>query len=246
MTYYPPRYLFRRYELLRKVSPGNHFLEIGAGRLQLSVELLRYYAQGTVVDFSPLAAEAYNQLAGPAKNRLTLMTTDFMDISFTGASLDAVVACEVLEHVENEAAFLGKIHSLLKPGGLLLLSVPARKDLWSSHDELAGHFRRYEKVEIVDLLSRHRLKPLEVISYGFPFVHLFRIARLLLADRQYAEKSRWSKDQRTKESSAMPEGPLAALFGLIANPLTFRPLCLVASLFNSRDWSDGYLITCEK
>jgi hypothetical protein len=52
MKYYPPRYLFRRYELLRRVSEGNHFLEIGAGRLLLSVELLRYFRRGTLIDFS--------------------------------------------------------------------------------------------------------------------------------------------------------------------------------------------------
>jgi SAM-dependent methyltransferase len=245
MKYYPPRYLFRRYELLKRMREGDHFLEIGAGRLLLSVELLRYFRQGTLIDFSPRTAEVYETLEGSVRNRLTLMLADFIDIRLE-TSFDIVVACEVLEHVENEAAFLGKIYPLLKLGGYLILSVPARKDLWARDDEVAGHFRRYEKTEIADLLSSHGLKPLEVISYGFPFVNLFRIVRVMLAKRQYAEKSRLSKDERTKDSGSMLRGPLIASLGFLVNPVTIWPLCLVSSLFNSLDRSDGYLIISKK
>ena len=245
MKYYPPRYLFRRYELLRRLGEGEHFLEIGAGRLLLSVELLRHFKRGTLVDFSPRTAEMYEALEDSARSRLTLMITDFMDARIEN-SVDAVVACEVLEHIEYEDAFLEKVYGHLKPGGHLILSVPARKDLWARDDEMAGHFRRYEKSEIADLLSRHGLRLLEVISYGFPFVNLFRIARIMLANRQYAEKSQWSKDERTKDSGSMLKGPLIASLGLLVNPVTIYPLCLVSSMFNSQDRSDGYLIISEK
>jgi len=245
MRYYPPRYLFRRYELLRRVTGGDHFLEIGPGRLLLSVELLRHFKRGTLIDFSPRTTEMYEALEDSARKRLTLIIADFMEARIE-ASADTVVACEVLEHIENEDAFLEKVHGHLKPGGHLLLSVPARRSLWASDDEMAGHFRRYEKAELASLLSGHGFRPLEVISYGFPFVNLLREARVMLARRQYAEKSRWSKDERTKDSGSMLRGPLIESVGLFVNPVTLWPLCLFSSLFNDRDWSDGYLTISEK
>jgi SAM-dependent methyltransferase len=245
MRYYPPRYLFRRYELLRRVTGGDHFLEIGPGRLLLSVELLRHFKRGTLIDFSPRTTEMYEALEDSARSRLTLMIADFMDARIE-ASVDAVIACEVLEHIENEDAFLDKVHGHLKPGGRMILSVPARKSLWAGDDEMAGHFRRYEKAGIASLLSRHGFRPLEVISYGFPFVNLLREARVMLARRQYAEKSRWSKDERTKDSGSMLRDPLIESVGFFVNPVTLLPLCLFSSLFNDRDWSDGYLIISEK
>jgi len=245
MNYYPPRFLFRRYELLKRVKGGEHFLEIGPGRLLLSVDLLRHFRRGTLIDFSPRTTEIYEALEASARNRLTLMVADFMDVRLE-TSFDVVVACEVLEHIENEEAFLGKIAGLLKIGGRMILSVPARKSLWAVDDEMAGHFRRYEKTEIVQLLSMNGFRPKEVISYGFPFVNLSRTARVMLARWQYAEKSRWSKNQRTKDSGSMLRGPLITSLGFFVNPVTVRPLCLFSSMFNSRDWSDGYLVISEK
>jgi SAM-dependent methyltransferase len=245
MSYYPPRYLFRRYELLKWVSEGDHFLEIGPGRLLLSVEMLRYFRRGTLIDFSPRTMEIYDTLDYSAKSRLTLMIADFMDARIKG-SVDAVVACEVLEHIENEKAFLEKVHGHLKSRGRLILSVPARDSLWASDDEMAGHFRRYEKDEITSLLSGHGFRPLAVISYGFPFVNLLREARIMLARHQYAVKSHWSKDERTMDSGSILRGPLIESIGFFVNPATLWPLCFFSSLFNDRDWSDGYLIISEK
>lgn len=245
MRFYPPRYLFRRYELLRRVTGGDHFLEIGPGRLLLSVELLRHFKRGTLIDFSPRVIDMFEALDESARSRLTLMVADFMDVRLE-SSVDTVVACEVLEHIENEVAFLEKVHGHLKPGGHLMLSVPARKSLWAEDDEIAGHFRRYEKAEIVSRLSRHGFRLLEVISYGYPFVNLLRKARVMLARSQYAEKIHWSKNDRTKDSGSMLRGTLIESVGLFVNPVTLLPLCLFSSLFNDRDWSDGYLITCRK
>ncbi len=50
---------------------------------------------------------------------------------------------DVLEHIEDDAAFMQMMHRELKPGGRLLITVPAMQVLWSSEDEIAGHYRRY-------------------------------------------------------------------------------------------------------
>jgi SAM-dependent methyltransferase len=245
MRYYPPRYLFRRYELLRRVTGGDHFLEIGPGRLMLSVELLRHFRRGTLIDFSPGSLASFAALGKADRDRLNLLVADFMEYSFE-ASYDAVIACEVLEHIRDESAFLGKIRGLLNPGGRLILSVPARKKLWSDHDEIAGHLRRYERQEITDLLSRQNFKLIDIVSYGYPFIDTLRMARIIQAKWQYAEKIGWSTERKTKESGSGQTGLLARSIGLLLNPVTVYPLCLISSLFNGRDRSEGYLVISEK
>jgi len=56
-----------------------------------------------------------------------------------------IVLHDVLEHIPNEAAAVGALHRLLRPDGLLVLSVPAMPSLFGFHDEELGHERRYTK-----------------------------------------------------------------------------------------------------
>lgn len=59
-------------------------------------------------------------------------------------TFDAILLLDVLEHLDDEKVVLQTLARLLKPGGLLLVSVPARPDLFSEFDEIQGHRRRYE------------------------------------------------------------------------------------------------------
>jgi SAM-dependent methyltransferase len=56
---------------------------------------------------------------------------------------DVVLLLDVLEHLDDEAAALHAVHAMLRPGGLLVIAVPAYDWLWSAHDVVLGHRRRY-------------------------------------------------------------------------------------------------------
>ncbi len=58
-------------------------------------------------------------------------------------SVGAAGRFDVLEHIKDEAGALRQVHALLRPGGLLFLTVPAYAFLHSADDVAAGHFRRY-------------------------------------------------------------------------------------------------------
>lgn len=60
---------------------------------------------------------------------------------------------DVLEHVENDAQFLRDAHDLLKKNGRIILTVPAFPSLWSEHDVISKHFRRYRRVPLIQLLE---------------------------------------------------------------------------------------------
>lgn len=65
------------------------------------------------------------------------------DVPLPSGEWDAVCLFDVLEHLDDESAALGACGRLLAPGGLLFVAVPAYAWLWSRHDELLGHRRRY-------------------------------------------------------------------------------------------------------
>lgn len=67
------------------------------------------------------------------------------DLPLAPGELDAVCLLDVLEHLEDDARSLDAVHRLLAPAGLLLVTVPAYAWLWSRHDELLGHRRRYTR-----------------------------------------------------------------------------------------------------
>jgi len=64
---------------------------------------------------------------------------------FKPGSMSAVGVFDVVEHIEDDVKFVRHLHSLLKPGGMLYLAVPAYTFLWSDTDEYGGHFRRYSR-----------------------------------------------------------------------------------------------------
>jgi SAM-dependent methyltransferase len=245
MTYYPPRYLFRRHELLKRAAGGNHFLEIGPGSLLLAVELLGVFRRGTLIDFSEDARAAYEALAPADRDRLVLVIADFVNHHFE-EPFDAVIACEVLEHIRDEALFLDRVRGLLNPGGQLILSVPARKRLWSDHDQIAGHLRRYERQEVEDLVLSRAFRNVSVIAYGFPFINALRWVRIVQAKLQYKDKAGWSQEQQTQKSGVAYQGQFARVIGRLVNPVTAHPLCRFSALFNNRDWSEGYLVIGQR
>lgn len=64
-------------------------------------------------------------------------------IPFVGQSFDLIVLLDVMEHLDDDASALRALRARLKPGGWLLITVPAYPFLWSRHDELHHHKRRY-------------------------------------------------------------------------------------------------------
>lgn len=71
---------------------------------------------------------------------------DLFDMKAASYGLfDTIILVHVLEHIEDDRAALTHLHSLLAPGGRILIEVPAMPFLFSHHDEMLGHFRRYNK-----------------------------------------------------------------------------------------------------
>jgi len=98
-------------------------------------------------------------------------------LPFREHSFDAVIACDVLEHVDDVQS-LAEVYRVLKPGGRLILTVPAHPWLWSRRDELAGHRRRYRSAPFRSLVTGTGFRILRWTPYQcllFPLVLLSRV-----------------------------------------------------------------------
>jgi SAM-dependent methyltransferase len=68
-----------------------------------------------------------------------------MDMPFDESSFDLTVSLDVIEHLEDDVGALHELRRVTKPGGALLVTVPAYQWLWSGHDEVNHHHRRYNR-----------------------------------------------------------------------------------------------------
>lgn len=93
-------------------------------------------------------------------------------------SIDFIYTLNVLEHIEDDESVLKELHSKLKPGGKLLIYVPALKILFSSMDRKVKHFRRYKKSDIVNMMKQlgYEVEHAEYVdSMGFFVTLLYKI-----------------------------------------------------------------------
>jgi len=77
---------------------------------------------------------------------------------------DMIGAFDVIEHIDDDAASLASIAMRLKPGGKFVMTVPAHQWMWSAHDTVNHHKRRYSKAGLTALITGSPMK-LEAIGY---------------------------------------------------------------------------------
>jgi len=143
---------------------GRRVLEIGAGFGNLTRHFVqrdpRRPGRELVVasDVDPVAVEYLrgtfrdNAIVRVASYRFPLSPSEREEIR--GLSIDTIVCCNVLEHIEDDRATLADMFAVLQPGGRLVLLVPALSRLYGTLDEHLRHFRRYEKSELEEKLAR--------------------------------------------------------------------------------------------
>jgi len=145
---------------------GRRVLEIGAGFGNVTRHLIEddpgggSAARELVIasDVDPVAVEYLkgtfrdNPIVRVASYRFPLTASEREEIR--ALSIDTVVCCNVLEHIEDDRGTLSDMQALLQPGGRLGLLVPALSWLYGTLDRHLRHFRRYEKEELQEKLGQ--------------------------------------------------------------------------------------------
>ncbi|MCX6155923.1 MAG: class I SAM-dependent methyltransferase [Candidatus Kapabacteria bacterium] len=80
--------------------------------------------------------------------------------------INFITILDVVEHIENDNEFMKNVYEISSKDGLVIVTVPAYQWLWSKHDELNMHFRRYSRKQIINLLIHSGFK-IEFSSYFY-------------------------------------------------------------------------------
>jgi ubiquinone/menaquinone biosynthesis C-methylase UbiE len=166
-----PRHELRESLLLDEfvaVGPGQVVLDIGAGSGTFSNLLAARGFDVTSTDVTEEALEVLRaRVPGPVER------ADATSLPFAAASFDGVILGEVLEHVEDDGAALHEAARVLRPHGVLAVSVPRNPAWFSPSDEWAGHFRRYTRDELEGRVAAAGFEILSCKAWGFPVSALY-------------------------------------------------------------------------
>ena len=147
-------FLARRHivsQFLQKNLPKKkhlQILEIGAGTGG-NLAMLKKFGELHAMELDECALEFAN-----AKNICPVQKGHLPDGIPFDQKFDVIVMLDVLEHIQDDKAALHTVKSLLKENGQLLLTVPAYQFLWSGHDVMSHHYRRYTRKNLQSLLQK--------------------------------------------------------------------------------------------
>ncbi|HRF59481.1 MAG TPA: methyltransferase domain-containing protein [Fimbriimonadaceae bacterium] len=162
--------------LLGQTKKDLKVLDIGCGTGAVLTQLSSQH-EAIGLDFSQLALEFCGK-----RGLENLVLANAEQIPMEDNTVDAVVALDIYEHIPNDVRAFEETFRVLRPGGHLVLSVPAFRFLWGPHDVALMHFRRYTKREMRRRLEDAGFK-VERISYSvfflFPALVMTRLAAKL-------------------------------------------------------------------
>jgi SAM-dependent methyltransferase len=207
--------------LARCAVRASSILDVGCGA-GTNLDLLRDLHPGSRmvgidIEYGPLSHYR-------AAHAAALAQADVRRLPFEARAFDLVTALDAIEHVEDDLSVLRELHRVCRPGGHVLLTVPAFPFLWGNVDDLGHHHRRYRKRELLE----------RVVGAGFAirFVRFFNyllfppIAAVRVLARLAPPLNSESAATVRSDFDLVKTGPLnrllAGIFSLEARTLALR------------------------
>jgi SAM-dependent methyltransferase len=135
------------------IPEGARILEIGCGTGH-NLPMLAQFGEIDAIEIDETAAAKASERLGKKVGSSPLPELEGVQ----PGSYDLVAVLDVVEHVEDDVAALKAIATALKPGGKILITVPAHQWMWSAHDVVNHHKRRYSKGTLTAALEKAGLK----------------------------------------------------------------------------------------
>lgn len=151
------------YDTLKQFMNG-HVLEIGSGIGNISEYVIADNKSITLSDIAPEYISLLEKKFSKKPQVEAIISLDLENINLTKehsnkANLyDTIFLLNVLEHIDNHELAIQNIYFLLKPGGTIIILVPAYNILFSKMDQLLGHYRRYTTSSLAKLITEKKFK----------------------------------------------------------------------------------------
>ena len=214
---------------------GRRVLDVGCGAGNM-MHHLAHYGEVVGVDMYSKALEVAQQRG------LSVQEGSADDLPFEADSFDIVTLLDVVEHVPNEHGVFSECRRVLKPGGKLIVTVPALMALWSHNDVINAHQRRYTRIELKQKLRAHQFRVLRATYNNFFVFPL--AAELILVRRNRSEPELASPhfDDDAYQVEMEPAPPLlngvlggvgqveAALMRVVSLPIGTSVLCIAEKI----------------
>jgi SAM-dependent methyltransferase len=178
--------------LLERTRPylGRRVLDVGAGIGTFTAELARLAQSVVALEPDPEEAAVLRSRFA-AEDRVSVLQCTAAELPADEAPFDAAICFNVLEHVRDDVEALRAVHARLRPGGHLLLLVPAHPALYGATDRAVDHARRYDRPALrraveaagVELVELRHVNPVGALG--------------------------WAVSSRLLRRSEIPAGPLA-------------------------------------
>jgi SAM-dependent methyltransferase len=180
-----------RYDLVRDAlaevagrdGPLGDVLEVGVGQGAVGARLA-VRSRYTGCDLDPVSLATARRRILAASPTAQVLSGAVEDVVPAAERFDWVCAFEVLEHIGDDRGALASWVGRLRPGGHLLLSVPAFADRYGPSDRMVGHFRRYDPTDLRALLVQTGLADVSVRCYGVPLGYVLDGARNAIGRRR--------------------------------------------------------------
>jgi SAM-dependent methyltransferase len=238
-----PRFLIRK-NIIKSILKnedlsGKKGLEIGFG----SGEMLLYFVGRNLEMAGFDESELANSVAKERllqQNRKVDLYKSFREIPKN--KFDYIFAFEVLEHIKDDSAALDSWLSLLKVNGKIIISIPAHQHRFGVMDLSVGHYRRYDRNNLLDLLKSKGVHIINFWNYGFPIINLLESISNLLS----MNKKRNDFNQKEMLSYKSFEASNKFFIRLISNDIVMFPFYCLQNLFLKSDLSSGYILLAQK
>jgi SAM-dependent methyltransferase len=152
----------------------HRILDVGCGTGTLLKYFSRYgVAQGVDMDEDAIA---FCHMRGAHR----VQKVGPLPLPFDDNTFDLITILDVLEHIDDDEGTLRELYRILRPGGMLMVSVPAYQFLWGPQDEISKHKRRYIAPQIRALLKQTGFQVKKLSYFNtilFPAVAVIRMLR---------------------------------------------------------------------
>jgi SAM-dependent methyltransferase len=221
--------------------PPGRFLEMGAGTGYMTRLFLDRGFVGAASDLGESSREMMRATLAYAGDRMRVIDDP---AELLPESFDYLLAFEVLEHIEDDYGALRSWARFVRPGGRVLISVPAHMRKFGRSDEITGHVRRYEREELRELLRDAGFEQSEIVNYGFPITVITRRLsnRMVSNDRSYENLS---PEQRSIQSAQGKPKAIDKTLSVFSGNLV-APFRFVQRWFYRFDLGDGYVASAIK